>query len=130
MLDRFLHARNALPGEQLHAGRALELREFLLEGEQALAGSCAPRGRKYSPSVRAFRSALIELLRGLADVVKQLVHIERFADHGDGRRRRPRQHGHTHPGAGGQQEVGMTLGQRGSASRAHKTPMPLSLGIS
>ena len=37
--DRFFHARNALPGEQLHAGRALELRQFLLEIEQAQASS-------------------------------------------------------------------------------------------
>ena len=37
MLDGFLQARNALPSEQLPAGRALELRQFLLERAQALA---------------------------------------------------------------------------------------------
>lgn len=30
MLDLFLQARNLLPGEQLNAGRALALRQFLL----------------------------------------------------------------------------------------------------
>lgn len=33
VMNRFLQARNTLPGEQLHAGRALELRQFLLERE-------------------------------------------------------------------------------------------------
>ena len=37
VLDRFLQARNALPSEQLHARCALELRQFVLEREQALA---------------------------------------------------------------------------------------------
>ena len=37
VLDRFFQTRNALPGEQLHAGCALELRQFLLEREQAQA---------------------------------------------------------------------------------------------
>lgn len=44
VLDRFLQTRNALPGEQLHAGRALELRQFLLEGEQAQASGGAVCG--------------------------------------------------------------------------------------
>ena len=44
-LGRFLQARNALPGEQLHAGRALELRQFLLEGEQA---PCPPHAVAYN----------------------------------------------------------------------------------
>ena len=39
VFNRFLQARNALPGEQLHARRALELRQFLLEREQAQAAS-------------------------------------------------------------------------------------------
>jgi hypothetical protein len=37
--NRFFQARDALPAQQLHAGRALELRQFLLEREQAQAAA-------------------------------------------------------------------------------------------